>query len=80
MTGIAVSNTTIDKHFRYLLNLDNASKKRLIRKLSESLSYSRNEDFDMKSIFGSWDDDRDSDEIIKEIRDSRINYNDIENF
>jgi hypothetical protein len=80
MASIAVSDKTIEKHFRYLFNLDNASKKRLISKLNESLSSGKKEVSDLKSIFGAWEDNRDSDEIIKEIRESRINYNDIEEF
>ncbi len=29
--------------------------------------------FDLESLFGAWEDSRDSDEIIKEIRESRVN-------
>ena len=29
-------------------------------------------DIDLNNLYGAWIDDKDSDEIIKEIRDSRI--------
>ena len=33
--------------------------------------------FDLESLFGAWEDSRDSDEIIKEIRESRANRKNI---
>jgi len=54
-----------------LRGLDNLSKKKLIIKLTESLEI-KEEKIDLKTLFGAWEDNKDSDEIIKEIRESRV--------
>lgn len=76
---IALNNRTIDNFLGFLYNLDTNSKKRLIIKLTESLEEPKINK-DKKSLFGSWVDDRDSDLIIKEIIDSRINNRNIVEF
>jgi hypothetical protein len=78
--GLALSNTTIDKYFGFLTKLDNSSKKKLIVKLTESIEDTADVDFDLSAFYGAWEDSRSSDEIIKEIKDSRIDKNDILNF
>jgi len=70
--SIAITNKTIDKYFGFLIRLDNNSKKKLIIKLTESIETKEDSNFDLKSLYGAWVDNMDSDEIIKEIRDSRI--------
>jgi hypothetical protein len=72
MGTLALSNNTIDKYFGYLRKLDNNSKKKLIINLTESIEINEDKPFDLKSIYGAWDDSRDSDEIINQIRESRI--------
>jgi hypothetical protein len=69
---IALNNTTIDKYFGFLTKLDILSKKRLIVKLTESIETSEIKQIDLKSIYGAWEDKRTSDEIINDIRNSRI--------
>ncbi len=71
MGSLAASNDFLDKYFRQLKLLDNNSKKRLIIKLAETITDS-NHQFDLSNIYGKWDDSKDSDEIIKVIRESRI--------
>jgi len=61
----------LEKYFGMLRGLDNLSKKKLIVRLTESLN-SKEEKVEMRELFGGWEDDKDSDEIIKEIRESRI--------
>lgn len=78
MGTLALSNNTIDKYFGYLRKLDNSSKKKLIINLTESIETNEDKPFDLKSIYGAWDDSRDSDEIINQIRESRVNYPEIE--
>jgi len=73
MGSLAITNKTMDKYFGYLRSLDNNSKRRLISKLSESMKVRDDVSFDLKSIFGAWEDTKDSDIIIKEIRESRVN-------
>ncbi len=70
--GIALKNRTIDKYFRFLYRLDNFSKKRLIVKLTKSIETEEKDNFDLKSIVGNWEDSRTSDEIIADIKSSRV--------
>jgi hypothetical protein len=78
--SIALTNRTIDKYFGFLTKLDNVSKKKLIIKLTESIEDKDHRKFDLRSIYGAWSDSKNSDDIIKEIRDSRVEKNDITNF
>ncbi|WP_209332564.1 hypothetical protein [Lunatimonas salinarum] len=71
MANVTLNNNKLEKYFDILKGLDNISKKKLIIKLTESLEIEE-EKVDLRSIFGAWEDDKDSDEIIKEIRESRI--------
>lgn len=70
--SIALKNTTIDKYFGFLKGLDNVTKKRLIVKLTESIEVKEKAGFDLASLYGAWEDSRDSDEIINDIRSSRV--------
>jgi hypothetical protein len=78
--SMALTNNTIDKYFGFLTKLDIVSKKKLIVKLTESIEDKEENDFELASLYGSWEDSRSSDDIIKEIRDSRIDKNDIIDF
>ncbi len=71
MANLTVNNKTLDKYFGMLRGLDNLSKKKLIIKLTESLEI-KEEKVDLKTLFGAWEDKKDSDEIIKEISESRV--------
>ena len=70
--SITISNKTIDKFFGFLTHLDNSSKKKLIIKLTESIESKEENDIDLNKLFGAWKGDKSSDEIIREIRASRI--------
>lgn len=70
--GLALTNRTIEKYFGFLSRLDNSSKKKLIIKLAESIEEKGGKTVNLKDLSGAWEDSRDSDEIIKEIRKSRI--------
>ncbi len=74
--GLVLTNRTIDKYFGFLSRLDNGSKKRLIIKLTESIEDKKKTTISLKDLSGAWEDSRDSDEIIKEIRNSRVNKQD----
>lgn len=71
MANLTLNNMTLEKYFGMLRDLDNLSKKKLIIKLTESLDI-KEEKVDLRTLFGAWEDDKDSDEIIKEIRESRV--------
>lgn len=70
--SLALKNTTIDKYFGFLKKLDNVSKKRLIIKLTESIEVKEKKHFDLTSLHGAWEDSRNSDEIISDIKNSRV--------
>lgn len=70
--GLALTNKTIDKYFGFLRRLDNGSKKRLIIRLTESIEDKKKTAISLKDLSGRWEDSRNSDEIIKEIRNSRV--------
>ncbi len=74
--GLALTSKTLDKYFGFLSRLDNRSKKKLIIKLTESIEEKEKSNVSLKDLSGAWEDYRDSDEIIKEIRNSRINKKD----
>jgi len=67
MGNITIDNKALDKYFGLLSRLDNNTKQKLIIRLTESLDF-ENKDRDLKSLFGTWEDTRDGDEIIKEIK------------
>lgn len=74
--AFTLTNKTIDKYFGFLRRLDNNSKKKLIIKLTESIETKDEGDFHLKKLYGSWVDSKNSDEIIKEIKESRIDNQD----
>lgn len=72
MGSLAVTNKMVDKYFRFLKDLDDKAKKVLITKLTKSMKEDPEEDLNLDSLFGAWEDALDSDEIINEIRASRV--------
>lgn len=78
MGGLALNRRTLDRYFRHLTRLDNNSKKGLIIKLTESLEFESSSVEDLEHLYGAWEDSRDSDSIISDIYNSRIDSTDIE--
>jgi hypothetical protein len=76
MGSLTISNKMLDRYFGYLKNLDNDTKKHLIIKLTKSLETPPKKEIDLKSLYVAWDDKRDSDEIISDIRSSRVDKTD----
>lgn len=74
--SIALTNATIDKYFGFLKRLDNVTKKRLIVKLTESIEVKEKKTFDLASLYGAWEDTRTSDEIINDIKNSKVEKKD----
>ncbi len=72
MGSLTISYKILDKYFGYLKNLDNNTKKNLIIELTKPIETKSKKAFDINSVFGTWEDDRTSDEIISEIKSSRI--------
>lgn len=71
MGSLNLNNKTLEQYFGLLKGLDNLSKKKLIIKLTESLETEEVKE-DLETIFGAREDSKDSDEIIKDIRESRV--------
>jgi hypothetical protein len=71
MAQLSLDSNALESYFGLLKGLDNLSKKRLIIKLTESLDF-KEEDIELKKLYGAWNDDRDSDQIIQEIKNARI--------
>lgn len=78
--GLALTNKTIDRYFGFLTKLDNLSKKKLIIRLTKSIEIKQKKEFDIYSLYGAWEDSRDSDEIIKDIINSRVDKQNLNNF
>ncbi len=78
--SLVLTNNTINKFFGFLSRIDNESKKKIIIKLTESIETKDKTKFDLSSLYGAWADNRDSDEIINEIRSSRIENKNIIDF
>jgi len=72
MGNIIIDKKALDKYFRLLSRLDNNAKQKLIIRPTESLDFEK-KDRDLKSLFGAWEDARPAEEIIKEIRNARVN-------
>lgn len=62
----------VERYFGYLRHLDSISKKKLISKLKESIETKSDKKFEIESIFGACEDNKTSDEIISEIKSSRV--------
>jgi hypothetical protein len=78
--SLALTNTAIEKYFGFLTKLDNVSKKKLIIKLTESIEVTEKKKIDLESLYGAWEDSKSSDEIVKEIRESRIDKDNLIDF
>jgi hypothetical protein len=74
--GLSLTNAAIDKYFNFLKIFDVKSKKRLILKLNESIEKDINSTVQIDSLFGAWEDKRSANEIIKEVKDSRLDKTD----
>jgi len=72
MGNLTITNEILDRFFNYLIKFDNRTKKKLIIKLTESLEVKEEKPFDLKSLFGAWKDERSTEQIIDEIRKSRV--------
>ncbi|MBA3986257.1 MAG: hypothetical protein H0X63_06750 [Flavobacteriales bacterium] len=80
MGSLTISNKISEKYFGYLKNLDNKAKMTLIDKLTKSLDKKSKNEFDLTSLFGAWEDTKNSKEIIAEIKNSRVNKINTETF
>ena len=80
MGNLSLNNTTLEKYFGILKNLDDNSKKNLIIKLTKSLKTNKKDLKSLDEIYGTWLDSREADDIIADIKSSRINKEEQESF
>jgi hypothetical protein len=78
MGNLTITNKVLDRYFSYLVRFDNNTKKKLIIKLTNSLELKESKSFDVASLFGAWKGDKSGDEIIEEIKKSRVEPKDID--
>ena len=72
-------NSVVDYYFDLLTNLSVESKLDLISKLSLSIKQNSKEpEVSLQSLFGAWKSDETAEEIIAEIRSSRVSNRTIE--
>ena len=76
--SISIPPATIDGCFDLMQNWNAEAKKEMIIRLLNSLEPKRDSDF--SACFGAWEDDRDADEIIKEIYENRRDRSHLEAF
>lgn len=76
----AFKKNKVNSYFSLMKSWDLESKKDLIIKLTQSINDQSEDNHDFSSCFGAWDDERSADEIINDIRSSRLNNLDIEDF
>ncbi len=74
----SIPSNTIESYVLLMQNWDTDSKKSLIIRLVESLEPKAKSDF--SACFGAWQDDRDAEEIVRDIYDARQNNAEIEAF
>jgi hypothetical protein len=71
--GLSITAKTIEKYFKFLSRFDNRSKQDLIIKLTKSMEEEEEEEVvRLRDLSGAWEDSRDSDEIVRGIRNSRV--------
>jgi len=80
MGHLLLNKESIEKYFGYLTRLDTNSKKQLIIKLTESIEDDKSSKPGIEKLFGAWEDERTTEEIIQDIRDSKTPNRKIENF
>ncbi|HED06682.1 MAG TPA: hypothetical protein ENI57_01040 [Ignavibacteria bacterium] len=78
MENLTISESTLNKYFGILENLDTNSKKRLIIKLTKSINSKPKQEQKLENIFGAWQGAKNAEQIISEIKDSRYNNREIE--
>jgi hypothetical protein len=79
MNGSNQPISLADYYFGFLKNLNSDSKLDLISKLSQSLRHSdKDDEASLQSLFGAYKSDETAEEIIAEIRASRVSNRNIE--
>ncbi len=76
-----VNTSVVDGYFGLICTLSNANKKALIDKLIQSAAEVKSEPYaNLKESFGAFESEQTADEIIADIRNSRLFTREIEPF
>jgi hypothetical protein len=75
-----VPKEVLDSYVTLLQNLDDKARAYILKKIKVKPIIKNPGKKDLLSLAGAWDDPRSSDEIIKDIRDSRVEKEDIKLF
>lgn len=78
MTSSVQDTSYADYYFGVLKNLNADSKLDLISKLSQSLKSDKADTTSLESLFGAYQTEETADEIIAELRSSRVSNRNIE--
>ena len=81
MSAVEINTTIIDGYVGLLNNLSTNNKLDLISKLTDSVKTDlTNKKSSFKKSFGAFDSEKSAEEIIEEIRNSRVSTRQIESF
>jgi hypothetical protein len=72
LMSLVITKKTLGKYFSFLSKLDKRSKVRLIKMLTQSMETPVVKTMDIRFLFGAWIDTKESDEIIADIRNTRV--------
>lgn len=75
--GLVIKQYTLERFLNFLLNLDAASKKKIIKRLKESMDAHERRQPNLDRFAGAWKDLRSSEEIISDIKNSRMDKSDL---
>jgi len=80
MKTASLNSSFIDTYFGLLKNLSPEIKLGLIERLKNNLKKTDQSEGGLEKSFGAWESDESAEEIIKEIRESRVFNREIESF
>lgn len=81
MATITLDNSSLKKYLDLFRSFDLSSRKKLVEGLNETMKEPIDNNIDkITALFGAWEDGRDSDKIVEDIKSARTNNPDIEAF
>lgn len=81
METIKINTKIVDSYIELLNSLSTDNKLDIIERLTASIKIDlKNKNSSFKKSFGAFESDKSAEEIIKEIRDSRVSSSEIESF
>lgn len=80
MGVLKISDSSISKYFKFLKNLDDHSKTKLIDKLKDSIKTKEKSERNISHLYGKWDDAKSAEDLINEIKNSRLERTSTQSF